>query len=52
MGLVDPECSELRLKQRLISLEEEYINPLFNFLTPSRELLGPIAPPQALEALA
>jgi len=45
MGLVDPECSELRLKQRLISLEEEFINPLFNFLTPSRELLGPIHPP-------
>lgn len=45
MGLVDPECSELRLKQRLISLEEEFLNPLFDFLTPSRELLGPIEPP-------
>ncbi len=46
MGLVDPECSELRLKQRLIALEEEFINPLFDFLPPSRELLGPIEPPQ------
>lgn len=45
MGLVDPECSELRLKQRLIALEEEYLNPLFDFLTPSRELMGPIEPP-------
>jgi methylated-DNA-[protein]-cysteine S-methyltransferase len=45
MGLVDPECSELRLKQRLISLEEEFLNPLFDFLTPSRELMGPIEPP-------
>jgi O-6-methylguanine DNA methyltransferase len=59
MGLVDPNCSELRLKQRLIAVEEEYINPLFNFLTPSRELFPPIAPPSReeepallLEALA
>lgn len=49
MGLVDPECSELRLKQRLIAVEEEYINPLFNFLTPSRELAGPITPPLLAE---
>jgi O-6-methylguanine DNA methyltransferase len=46
MGLVDPECSEIRLKQRLISLEEEFLNPLFDFLTPSRELMGPIDPPE------
>jgi methylated-DNA-[protein]-cysteine S-methyltransferase len=46
MGTVDPHCSELRLKQRLIALEEEFINPLFNFLTPSRDLFEPIAPPR------
>lgn len=46
MGLIDPECSELRLKQRLIALEEEFINPLFNFLTPSRELAEPISAPE------
>jgi O-6-methylguanine DNA methyltransferase len=45
MGTIDPNCSEIRLKQRLIALEEEYVNPLFNFLTPSRELCDPIAPP-------
>jgi methylated-DNA-[protein]-cysteine S-methyltransferase len=50
MGTIDPHCSELKLKQRLIALEEEYINPLFNFLTPSREMFGPIAPPET-EAL-
>jgi methylated-DNA-[protein]-cysteine S-methyltransferase len=50
MGLVDPECSELRLKQRLIALEEEFLNPLFDFLTPTRELAGPIEPPTALPA--
>ncbi|MGK5081932.1 MGMT family protein [Bdellovibrionota bacterium FG-1] len=43
MGSIDPNCSEMRLKQRLISLEEEYINPLFDFLTPSRELYEAIA---------
>jgi O-6-methylguanine DNA methyltransferase len=43
MGTIDPGCNELRLKQRLISLEEEYINPLFNFLTPSRDLFGPVS---------
>jgi O-6-methylguanine DNA methyltransferase len=48
MGLIDPECSELRLKQRLIALEEEFLNPLFDFLTPSRELMGPIDPPEEL----
>jgi O-6-methylguanine DNA methyltransferase len=49
MGTIDPNCSELRLKQRLIALEEEYINPLFNFLTPSRELFGPIEGPPETE---
>ncbi len=49
MGTIDPGCSELRLKQRLIALEEEYVNPLFNFLTPSREMYEPIpAPPHSL----
>lgn len=43
MGTIDPECSEVRLKQRLIALEEEYINPLFNFVAPSRELASPAA---------
>jgi O-6-methylguanine DNA methyltransferase len=53
MGTIDPNCSELRLKARLISLEEEYLNPLFNFLTPSRELSGPIeARVEMLQALA
>lgn len=55
MGTIDPNCSELRLKQRLIALEEEYINPLFNFLTPSRDLFAPIPAPAEellLEALA
>ena len=34
MGSIDPECSEIRLKQRLIQLEEEYLNPVFDFLRP------------------
>lgn len=33
MGASDPEQPEMRLKQKLISLEEEYLNPVFPFLT-------------------
>jgi len=33
MGTIDPGCSEILLKQRLIALEEGFVNPIFDFLT-------------------
>jgi O-6-methylguanine DNA methyltransferase len=39
MGSIDPECSEIRLKQKLIQLEEEYLNPIFDFLKPGGSAL-------------
>ena len=34
MGTVDPSQPELQLKRRLMTLEEEYQNPLFSFVAP------------------
>jgi hypothetical protein len=31
MGAIDPGQPEIRLKQALLSLEEEYVNPPFAF---------------------
>jgi methylated-DNA-[protein]-cysteine S-methyltransferase len=33
MGVVDPSRVELQLKKKLISLEEEYRNPVFSFIS-------------------
>lgn len=33
LGVQDPQESELRLKQNLISLETEYLNPVFSFFS-------------------
>lgn len=34
MGVSDPSRSELQLKRKLMSLEEEYCNPVFSFIGP------------------
>jgi methylated-DNA-[protein]-cysteine S-methyltransferase len=35
MGTVDPDQPEMRLKRKLMQLEEEYRSPIFSFLTSS-----------------
>jgi methylated-DNA-[protein]-cysteine S-methyltransferase len=39
MGQRDPDVPELRLKRKLISLEEGYTNPTFSFLPLGGSLL-------------
>ena len=34
MGISDPDEFEVRLKKRLISIEEEFLNPFFSFVSP------------------
>jgi methylated-DNA-[protein]-cysteine S-methyltransferase len=34
MGAIDPSQAELKLKRKLMSLEEEYQSPVFSFLSP------------------
>lgn len=40
MGTSDPSQPELKLKRRLMQLEEEYRSPLFSFLTPGASWAG------------
>lgn len=35
MGIVDPDQPEMKLKNRLIEIEHNYLNPVFSFIAPS-----------------